>query len=135
MAITATKSIDFCYGHRLLNYDGKCSMLHGHNGRVEIDYTVDVVGDDGFAIDFKDLKKHVGVWIDENIDHKTLIEKGDPIVKALADINEPHVVVAWRPTAENIARMIMGVAINHFGDAITSVRLWETPSSFVEVKR
>ncbi len=26
----------FCYGHRLLNYDGKCKHLHGHNGRVII---------------------------------------------------------------------------------------------------
>ena len=32
-----TKHIDFCYGHRLLNYEGQCRYLHGHNGRVEID--------------------------------------------------------------------------------------------------
>ena len=29
-----TKEIHFCYGHRLLNYDGKCRHLHGHNGRA-----------------------------------------------------------------------------------------------------
>ncbi|HLB03050.1 MAG TPA: 6-carboxytetrahydropterin synthase, partial [Nitrospiria bacterium] len=34
-----TKHILFCYGHRLLNYDGKCKHLHGHNGRVEIELT------------------------------------------------------------------------------------------------
>ena len=32
-----TKQIEFCYGHRLLNYDGKCKHLHGHNGLLEID--------------------------------------------------------------------------------------------------
>ena len=31
-----TKQIDFCYGHRLLNYDSKCKHLHGHNGLLEI---------------------------------------------------------------------------------------------------
>ena len=27
-----TREIQFCYGHRLLNYEGKCRHLHGHNG-------------------------------------------------------------------------------------------------------
>jgi 6-pyruvoyltetrahydropterin/6-carboxytetrahydropterin synthase len=36
-----TKHIDFCYGHRLLNYDGQCRHLHGHNGRVEMDVEAD----------------------------------------------------------------------------------------------
>ena len=31
-----TRQIDFCYGHRLLNYEGKCRYLHGHNGRAVI---------------------------------------------------------------------------------------------------
>ena len=33
---TVSREIDFCYGHRLLNYAGKCRHLHGHNGRVVI---------------------------------------------------------------------------------------------------
>ena len=32
-----TRTIHFCYGHRLLNYQGKCRYLHGHNGKVEIE--------------------------------------------------------------------------------------------------
>jgi len=32
-----TKCIEFCYGHRLLDYDGVCKHLHGHNARVEVD--------------------------------------------------------------------------------------------------
>ena len=31
-----TREIFFCYGHRLLNYEGKCRHLHGHNGRAVI---------------------------------------------------------------------------------------------------
>ena len=32
-----TKRIEFCYGHRLLDYDGVCRHLHGHNAVVEVD--------------------------------------------------------------------------------------------------
>ncbi len=28
------RKIEFCYGHRLLNYEGKCRHLHGHNGKL-----------------------------------------------------------------------------------------------------
>ena len=31
------KEIHFCYGHRLMNYDGKCAHPHGHNGKIEIE--------------------------------------------------------------------------------------------------
>ena len=29
------KVIEFCYGHRLLDYDGKCQNLHGHNAQQD----------------------------------------------------------------------------------------------------
>ena len=32
-----TTEINFAYGHRLLDYNGKCAHPHGHNGRVEIE--------------------------------------------------------------------------------------------------
>ena len=31
-----TREFHFCYGHRLLNYEGKCRYLHGHNGKAVI---------------------------------------------------------------------------------------------------
>ena len=38
---SVTKRIDFCYGHRLLDYAGICKHPHGHNGQVEIAYRSD----------------------------------------------------------------------------------------------
>ena len=32
-----TKRIEFCYGHRLLDYDGVCKHPHGHNAVAEIE--------------------------------------------------------------------------------------------------
>jgi 6-pyruvoyltetrahydropterin/6-carboxytetrahydropterin synthase len=34
--ITATRVFNFCYGHKLPNYVGKCSNLHGHNADLEV---------------------------------------------------------------------------------------------------
>ena len=34
---SVTKRIDFCYGHRLLDYDGICKHPHGHNALAEVE--------------------------------------------------------------------------------------------------
>ena len=38
---SVTKKIEFCYGHRLLDYDGICKHPHGHNAIVEVDVRTD----------------------------------------------------------------------------------------------
>ena len=51
-----TREIDFCYGHRLLNYEGKCKHLHGHNGRVVITLEASELDERGMVIDFSEIK-------------------------------------------------------------------------------
>ena len=51
-----TKTIDFCYGHRLLDYDGKCRYLHGHNALLEVDIESDSLDELGMVIDFGDVR-------------------------------------------------------------------------------
>ena len=43
---SVTKRIDFCYGHRLLDYDGICKHPHGHNAVVELEIQTDREGVD-----------------------------------------------------------------------------------------
>ena len=52
-----TREIDFCYGHRLLNYDGKCRHLHGHNGRAVLTLAAPELDGLGMVMDFS----HFGV--------------------------------------------------------------------------
>ena len=40
---SVTKRIDFCYGHRLLEYDGVCKHPHGHNAVAEIEVRTDTL--------------------------------------------------------------------------------------------
>ena len=51
-----SREIDFCYGHRLLDYQGKCRHLHGHNGRVLITLEADALDERGMVLDFGDIK-------------------------------------------------------------------------------
>jgi len=47
-----TRRIDFCYGHRLLNYDGVCKHLHGHNAIVEVDIRSNTLDERNMVVDF-----------------------------------------------------------------------------------
>ena len=124
-----TKQIEFCYGHRLLEYDGKCKHLHGHNGLLEIEVRSETVDSLGMVIDFGEIKDIVKQWVDDNMDHKMILSKDDPILGMLNDINEPVYVLDDNPTAENIAKRIHDEA-RKAGLDISETRLWETPSSF-----
>ena len=124
-----TREIDFCYGHRLLNYDGKCRHLHGHNGRASISFEAPSLDDRGIVLDFTDIKKVVSTWIDDNLDHRMILHREDPAVPALQALNEPLYLIEDNPTAENIAKLIFGVA-DKAGFPVTGVQLWETPRCF-----
>mgnify|MGYP003412694764 FL=1 len=47
-----TKEIHFCYGHRLLDYAGKCRHLHGHNGKAVVTLETAELDRLGMVIDF-----------------------------------------------------------------------------------
>src|SRR5258708_1686267 len=103
---SVTREITFCYGHRLLEYDGKCRHLHGHNGRAVITLETARLDPLGMVVDFSRLKRVVGGWIDETLDHKMLLHKNDPVLAFLREQGEPILVMEVNPTAENIAKLI-----------------------------
>ena len=124
-----TKEIHFCYGHRLLNYAGKCKNLHGHNGKAVI--TLEAAGLDslGMVVDFSQIKRLIGAWIDETLDHKMILHRDDPALPELRRLGEPVVVLDVNPTAETIARLIFERAASQ-SLPVTEVTLWETATSF-----
>ncbi len=126
---TVTKQIHFCYGHRLLNYDGKCRWLHGHNGLVEITLAAEQLDERGMVYDFTIIKQVVQAWIDEHLDHKMILHRDDPLVSTLQEHDEPLYLLDENPTAEAIARLIYEEAARQ-GFPVVEVRLWETPTSW-----
>jgi len=128
---SVTKRIDFCYGHRLLDYDGVCRHPHGHNGQVEIEVRSGVLDKRNMVCDFSDIKRIVKSWIDRDLDHKMLLRRDDPLVKALQQLGEPVFLCDSNPTAEHIAKIIYQHAAGE-GLPVVRVKLWETPTSFAE---
>lgn len=61
---SVTKRIDFCYGHRLLEYDGVCKHPHGHNAVAEIEVRTDTLDNRNMVCDFSDIKRIVKGRID-----------------------------------------------------------------------
>ncbi len=128
-----TKRIDFCYGHRLLDYDGVCKHPHGHNAVVEVDVRTDELDSRNMVADFSDIKRIVKGWIDQELDHKMILRHDDPLVEALERLGEPIFKLESNPTVERIAKLIFDMS-QHQGLPVVAVRIWETPTSFAEYR-
>ena len=124
-----TKRIDFCYGHRLLDYDGICKHPHGHNAIVEVDVRTDLLDERNMVADFSDIKRLVKGWIDRELDHKMILRADDPLTKVLQGMGEPIFVIDSNPTVERIARLIFEVAREQ-GLPVARITVWETPTSW-----
>jgi 6-pyruvoyltetrahydropterin/6-carboxytetrahydropterin synthase len=126
---SVTKKIEFCYGHRLLDYDGICKHPHGHNAIAEVEVRTDSLDPRNMVCDFSDIKRVVKGWIDKNLDHQMILRGDDPLVRPLRELGEPVYIVDSNPTVEHIAKIIFDHTRAQ-GFHVVRVTVWETPSSF-----
>jgi len=110
--IEITKEYEISYAHRLLNHQGKCSRLHGHNAKICLSIMGPVIKDskssqDGMVMDFGYLDP-IEKWMNKILDHRTVLEVGDPLIEAItsAGDQESLVVIDMPPTAELLATFI-----------------------------
>lgn len=118
--ISVCKKFSFCYGHRLPEYEGKCSRFHGHNSEVEVEVTRNS-GEPSYptmVIDFGELKELVNPIL-EKLDHFDLTE-----------------FFQGPPTAETICRYIANAILSGLpkGVQLVRVKVTETPTSWAEWK-
>lgn len=121
--ITITKKFEFCYGHFLPSYDGKCANFHGHNSTLEVEVNDHnkVNTYNGMVMDFGDLKKIVKEKIIDVLDHKNL--------------NDLPMFASAAPTAENIVTWIVRELTHEDSPlrfCLVRVRVYETPDSYAE---
>ena len=126
---SVTKRIDFCYGHRLLDYDGVCKHPHGHNAVAEIEVRTETLDNRNMVVDFTDIKQRVKSWIDRELDHRMILRRDDPLVDALEKLGEPVYLLESNPTVERIARLLFEISREQ-GLPVSRVTVWETPSSW-----
>lgn len=112
--LSVTKEVTFAAAHSLPYYDGPCFNLHGHEWRVLVTVTGAIDDKTGMIVDFVDLKKAMKVAIVDKYDHTHLNDAFD------------------NPTAEYIVTQIVYDLCTIFGNRLMRVRLYETPTSYVE---
>lgn len=120
------REIEFCYGHRLLDYEGKCRYLHGHNARALVVLEGAELDPRGMLLDFGEIKLRLSEWIDEHLDHRMILHRADPVVPILQEAGETMYLIDTNPTAEHIAQLIYQEA-RALGLPVMEVALWETP--------
>ncbi|MCU7843984.1 MAG: 6-carboxytetrahydropterin synthase [Candidatus Thiodiazotropha sp. (ex Monitilora ramsayi)] len=131
---SVTKEVHFCYGHRLLNHQGKCRHLHGHNATAVIRLESDTLDEMGMVCDFSDIGDYAKAWIGENLDHNMLLHEADPVLSGLQAAGERIFVMQSNPTAENIARLIFD-QVSAGGFPVVEVSIYETDSALASYRR
>lgn len=106
----------------------KCSHLHGHSARVEIEMARPKLNAKGMVVDFFDIKRTIGDWIDRHLDHKMILWSKDPLAKILKRAGEPVVLVEENPTAEMLARWIFREG-RRMKLPVSKITLWENQDS------
>jgi 6-pyruvoyltetrahydropterin/6-carboxytetrahydropterin synthase len=122
-----TRELHFCYGHRLLDYEGRCSRLHGHNGVVLLTLESEALDTSGMVADFGVIRERLGRWIDDELDHRMILRQDDPAIPALRSLGEALYVVEFNPTAENLARFLFRKA-QELELPVREVRFVESPT-------
>lgn len=142
---TITRIFEFDSAHRVMNEKVKCFNLHGHRFKVELTFEYFTKGSLGYAIDFKEIKRIAGTWLDEKFDHASILNPMDEQLISLCKSNgwKFYIMGLGRtddinPSAENIASEIFYSLGRIFGCNfkgllfLTNVRLYETPNCWVD---
>lgn len=136
--ISCTRKISFDSAHRLMNHESNCKFLHGHRYVCEATFEAPEIDSLGRVIDFSEIKKILGQWIKETLDHNTILSKKDTELAQSIEkyTNKKVYFLDSNPTAENIALHIFEMCPKLFKGhnvTCTKIRLHESENSYVEV--
>ena len=127
---SVTKKIEFCYGHRLLDYDGICKHPHGHNAVAEIEVRSGSLDNRNMVCDFSDIKRIVKGWVDRELDHKMILRAGRSARRRrCSSWASRSLSCESNPTVEHIAKLLYDYTHSQ-GFPVVRVTVWETPTSF-----
>lgn len=138
--ITCTRRLEFDAAHRILNHESKCKFLHGHRYALEASFVADGLDNLGRVIDFGIIRELLGAWVDEHLDHNTILCLQDENLgeKITAETGQKIYYLDENPTAENIAKHILEeICPKLFADKkvkCVAIKLYETPNCSVDVK-
>lgn len=136
-----SKEFKFEAAHRLwqLDDDHACKKLHGHSYKVEVELGADHLDENGFIIDFGELKPFQE-YLDLAWDHRTILTYDDPLTQQLADYEIMIMPDKLPSTAENMARVFADIVAKLFAKKIDGmleikVTVWETAKNSASFQR
>lgn len=119
MAIT--RVVTFDSAHHLENYDGPCSQIHGHTYKLEVTVR-GPINDQGFVLDFYDLKQLINEAVIIPFDHQYL-----------------NKCVPFNPTCENLVlhfwQLLQDKLSPNQGITLEKICLWETAGAAATLTR
>lgn len=124
--VLVSKEFTFDAAHHLHNYEGKCKNLHGHTYKVIFGIS-GFIDERGILVDFNDIKDIWKKEIEIYLDHKYLNETLPPMNTTAENM------VVW--IYEKMAEALKNQNQKYIGARVEFVRLYETPTSYAEVKR
>lgn len=136
--ITASRRIQFAYGHRVWKHESKCKHVHGHNGVLWFHARAPKLDSLGRVIDFGVLKEKLGGFIDEFWDHGFLYNVNDTEVSAMLDMmtTQKKYALPDNPTAENMANHLLleicPKLLEGTGVEVFKITMYETENCIAE---
>ena len=145
-----TKEMTFDCAHMLSGHNALCKNLHGHTYKVQVGIEGIQISEGSsldMVIDFKDLKEAMTVVIMNNFDHATIISgpgyrngAEEELLNFVIKNGLRHIILPKRTTVEDMAVFLKEELTKYLINVLRqtqitdiTVRLYETPTSFVEV--
>jgi 6-pyruvoyltetrahydropterin/6-carboxytetrahydropterin synthase len=107
----------FAAAHRLLNFQGKCEQLHGHNWKVEVFIRSTQLDSAGLVRDFGEIKA---------VTHDVLNRLDHHYLNELIPFKEEN------PSSEHIARYLFQELSRRLNDdraQVSKISVWESDSA------
>ena len=113
----------FDAAHLIRDYNGKCENTHGHRFKVVIRLETEKLQQNGLACDFALIKRLL---------RETLTRYDHVFLNEMAPFDRIE------PSCENIASTLYDELLPNFTDlpvALTSIEVWESPTTGVSYRR
>ncbi|PLX80108.1 MAG: 6-carboxytetrahydropterin synthase QueD [Desulfuromonas sp.] len=113
----------FAAAHNLVNYQGDCENLHGHNWKVEVTVAARELDKSGLGVDFKVLKRETKQALGL-LDHSYL--------------NDLEPFKGLSPSSENIARYLfetLGERLDTDNITVEQVNVWESENACASYRK
>ena len=145
-----TKKLTMPIGHKLLNYEGGCKNVHGHNFTIEVTFSSDELDGAGFVVDFNEIKDGIGKELKDRFDHAFLVNPYDANMIAFLIDNKMKYYIMPRkskgrslaaiglsnPSIENFVEIVKELSIkfaHKMGIDFENARVYESETGWVDL--